>query len=178
MVSSATFLEATINELFQDAKDDHGTRDDGYIAPLSPEARAAMSMVWRATKHGRNLGTFEKWQWLVECCGMERLDSGKNPAQDALLVIRLRNLLVHYRPENVAVDEEHELEKALRTKFAPNALLEGSGNPWWPDFCLGHGCTEWAVASARELADHVLAEVGVTPNYQRLQESDWMGKPP
>lgn len=178
VIASATFLEATASELFQDAQDGHGVRDDGYLAPLSSEAVAAMAKVWRATKSGRYLDPLEKWQWLLECCGRARLERGAPPAQDAALVIRLRNALVHFKPENVAADEEHELERRLRGEFPDNRLMEGSGNPWWPSHGLAHGCSEWAVRSARALADRVLAEVGINPNYQRIEAAGWNRRAP
>lgn len=178
VIASGAFVEATPSELFQDAHDGHGVRDDGYLAPLSSEAVAAMAMVWRATNSGRTVDPVEKWQWLLESCGRARLDRGAPPVQDAALLIRLRNALVHFKPENIAADEEHELEKRLRRKFPDNRLMEGSGNPWWPSHGLGHGCSEWAVRSARALADQVLAEVGITPNYQRIEAAGWNGRAP
>jgi hypothetical protein len=93
-------------------------------------------------------------------------------------VIRLRNTLVHFKPENIAADEEHALEKRLRGKFPDNRLMEGSENPWWPSHGLAHGCSKWAVRSARALADRVLAEVGINPNYQRIEAAGWNGRAP
>ena len=34
VISSLAFLEAMVNELFQDATDRHHVTDDGYLAPL------------------------------------------------------------------------------------------------------------------------------------------------
>ncbi|HYI99226.1 MAG TPA: hypothetical protein VEX36_06045 [Thermoleophilaceae bacterium] len=178
VIASATFLEAVVSELFQDALDGHALDGDGYLEPLRVEAVSAMAKVWRATSNGRSLDALEKWQWLLECCDRERLDRGAAPAQDAGLVIRLRNALVHFKPENVAADEEHELEKSLKGRFPDNYLMEGSGNPWWPSHGLGHGCSAWAVSSSRALADHVLAEVGIEPNYSRIETAGWNGLAP
>jgi hypothetical protein len=87
VIASATFLEAAVSELFQDARDGHGLRGDGYLAPLDAGAVATMAKVWRAANGGRYLNPLEKWQWLLECCGHDRLDSGARPAQDAALLI-------------------------------------------------------------------------------------------
>jgi hypothetical protein len=95
-----------------------------------------------------------------------------------VLLIRLRDALVHFKPENVAADEIHKLEKQLGGKFAENRLMEGSGNPWWPSHGLGQGCSEWAVRSAKGLADHVLDTVGINPNYRRVEAGGWNGKEP
>jgi hypothetical protein len=56
--------------------------------------------------------------------------------------------------------------------------MEGSGNPWGPSHGLGHGCSEWAVRSARALVDEVLADVGIAPNYQRIEAAGWNGRAP
>jgi hypothetical protein len=98
--------------------------------------------------------------------------------QDAALLVRLRNALVHFKPENIPADEEHELQKRLRGKFPDNRLMESSGSPWWPSHGLGHGCSEWAVRSARALVDEVLADVGIAPNYQRIEAAGWNGRAP
>ncbi len=117
VIASASFFEAAVSELFQDAHDRHGVRDDGYLASVDSASIATMAKVWRATNAGRNLDPLEKWQWLLECCAHPRLDRGAQRAQDAALLVRLRNALVHFKPENIATDEEHELEKRLRGKF-------------------------------------------------------------
>ncbi|RKQ86065.1 hypothetical protein C8N24_4074 [Solirubrobacter pauli] len=178
VIASGAFLEAAASELFQDAHDGHGLREDGYLSPLSPPTVASMAMVWRATKNGRNTDPVEKWQWMLECAGLPPLDRGAQPFQDAALLVRIRNALVHFKPENIAADEEHELEKRLRGKFPSNQLMNGSGNPWWPDHGLGHGCTECAIHSARALAERVLDALAVTPNYRRIEEAGWNGTVP
>jgi hypothetical protein len=178
VLASATFLEAAVSELFQDAQDGHGLRDDGYLAPLTEDVVATMATVWRATDAGRHLDPLEKWQWLLECSGRERLERGAAPAQDAALLIRLRNTLVHFKPKDIAADEEHNLEKRLCGKFADNRLMKGSGNPWWPSHGLGHGCSEWAARSARAVADRVLDDLGITPTYRLIEAGGWNGRAP
>jgi hypothetical protein len=178
VIASATFLEAASNELFQDAHDGHGLTGDGYLAPLKSGAVAQMAEVWWGTDSGSKLRPLEKWQLLLICCGKARLDRGAQPYQDAALVIQLRNTLAHFKPENVAADDEHTLETRLGRKFPHNRLMTGSGNPWWPSDALGHGCSEWAVSSSRALADYVLNEVGIQPNYRRIEASGWNGRAP
>jgi hypothetical protein len=62
VIAAAIFLEAAINELFQDAQDGHGLTDDGYLAPLSSQAVAAMAELWAGTDSGSKLRPLEKWQ--------------------------------------------------------------------------------------------------------------------
>jgi len=50
IIASVAFLEAMINELFQDAADGHAPEPDGYITPLSEECRRTMAEVWAITR--------------------------------------------------------------------------------------------------------------------------------
>jgi len=156
IVLSGAFLEAAVNEFFQDAHDEH-LPPDGYLAPLPRRAIRGMAAVWRGTKDGRRLSTIEKWQLMLVLAEKEPLEDGRAPYQYAALVFDLRNIIVHYRPEALAMDEvfPHRLETRLRGKFAPNALWAGASDPWWPNHCLGHGCARWAVTSVVAFADRV-----------------------
>jgi hypothetical protein len=65
-------------------------------------------------------------------------------------------------------DVEHKLSRQLSGKFDDNTLMRGSGNPWFPDKCLGHGCCAWAVRSVIAFADDFFGRIGVEPNYQKI----------
>ena len=180
--ASAGFLEASVSELFQDAYDRHGLRDGGYLAPLDPAFIEALATEWRADLQGRQRielqDPIEKWQRLLECCALPRLSLGTAPAQDAGLVVRLWNYLLHYKPESIAADESHIWHDRLIGKFESSQLVQGSGNPRWPDHGLSHGCARWAIESVRALTDQVSKMVGIRPNYLRIEASGWMGRPP
>jgi hypothetical protein len=176
IVLSAAFLEAAVNEFFQDAHDEH-LPPDGYLAPLPSTAIRAMAAVWKGTDDGRRLTTLEKWQLMLVLSGKEPLDSGREPFQPAKLVGDLRNMIVHYRPEDLAVDEGHKLERSLKGRFAPNALWDSTPDKsWWPNRCLGHGCARWAATSVVAFADRVCNELGISPNYRRVATGGGYGK--
>ena len=170
VVSAAAFLEAMINELFQDAHDGHGVEDDGNIAALLPRTRELMAGWWAASGEGFER-VLEKYQLSVLFADQPGLDRGAEPYQGAGLLIKLRNTLVHYKSESVSVDVEHRFAKDLRGRFADNRLMEGSGNAWWPDHALGAGCAQWAFESAKALADAVADALRIRPNYRRHQAS-------
>jgi hypothetical protein len=92
----------------------------------------------------------------------------KQPYQNVYLLIRLRNELIHYTPKTLGGSDKHELEIQLKGKFPTNRLMEGSGNPFFPDHCLGGGCAEWALNSSKRFVDEFFLKIGVTPNYQRV----------
>ncbi len=152
VISAAAFLEAMINELFQDANDNYGIKGDGYIAPLSQRTRELMAGWWASSGEGFER-VLEKYELLLLFAAQPQLDKGAEPYQSADLLIKLRNALVHYKSESVSADIEHRFTKALRGRFDDNRLMEGSGNPWWPDHALGAGCAQWAFESAMALAD-------------------------
>ena len=162
-----------INELFQDALDEHGTESDGYLAPLSGRTRQLMREWWAITDGYEK--TLSKYQMILVFADEPKLDQGREPYQSAADLIALRDVLVHSRSESVSADQEHRLAKRLRHKIGQdNRLIEGSGNPWWPDFALGAGCASWAYEAALAFADTVTNRVGITPNYQRIKDkSGW-----
>jgi hypothetical protein len=172
--AAAGFLEAMVNELYQDAVDEHGTNGDGYIAPLSVETRRTMVELWRATDEGSKLRPLDKYQMLLVAAGCDRLEPGAQPYQDAHLLIGLRNAITHFQPEDLSADAPAVMERRLRGKFPDNRLMAGSGNPWWPDHCLGFGCSEWAHRTAKSLADRVAEELGIQPNYWRHEKTGWL----
>ncbi len=163
--SAVAFLEAAINELYQDAADDH----ESYIYALDPDSKRLMSDFWQFTE-GQNrtfLGMIQKYQLALTFLRKPLFEKGQSPYQDASLVVKVRNELVHYRPELLGGEAEHKLARQLRDKFRINKLMAESGNPWFPDKCLGYGCAQWAVESITTFADEFFARISVTPHYQR-----------
>jgi len=171
IMSAAAFLEAMINELFQDAHDGHGIENDGYIAPLSPRTRELMAGWWAVSDEGFEQ-VLKKYQLLLLFADKPKLDTGAEPYQSAKLLIRLRNAVAHYKSESVSADVEHAFTKALRGRFDDNHLMDGSGNSWWPSHALGAGCAFWAAESAKDLTDAVTDAIEISPNYGR-QEETW-----
>lgn len=171
VMAAVSFLEAMVNELFQDAADEHGTDGDGYIAPLTPRARQLMRESWLESGLGFE-GVLNKYQLLLVFAERPKLDPGAQPYQDVAQLVSLRNAVVHYKPESVAADVDHRFTRSLRGKFPDNALMVGSGNAWWPDHALGAGCAYWASSAAKSFADAVSNDLGISPNYKR-QEASW-----
>jgi hypothetical protein len=165
--SAVSFLEAAINELFQDVADAH----ESYVAGLDADSKRIMAEFWDFTE-GRNrsaFGLLDKYQIALTFLRKPQFESGQRRYQDASLVVKLRNELVHYKPRSLGGDAEHTVARQLSGKFDDNALMSGSGNPWFPDKCLGHGCAAWSVRSIVAFADDFFGRIGVEPNYQRVE---------
>jgi len=161
VIHSAAFLEAMINELYADAA--HDGRAGGYLPPLSEEAVNRMRAYWG---EGSRDDTLRKYRLVVSFAGALALDKGGEPYQSAALLLKLRNKLLHYKPESISHDTIVNIEDGLKKKFRVSALHPGEG-AWWPHQALGAGCAGWATASAINFADEVSSRLGIVPNYQR-----------
>jgi hypothetical protein len=163
VLSAVVFLEALVNETFQDAADGHASR----IAPLDDRCIALMGEFWNASEAGgRYVGILDKYQMALLFADRPRLDPGAAPYQDARLLIGIRNRLVHFRPAFKSAGEESKEEAQLKGKFEQNALMAGMGNPWFPDKCLGAGCARWSWKTSLALADEWTKRLGIPRPYQ------------
>ena len=166
--SSVAFMEAAINETFQDATDEHR----GSLAPLNIETKTNMASFWEIAE-GRNrsaISILDKYQTALLLADKPRFNEALLPFKDARTLIEIRNELMHYKPESLGGSKTHKLEKKLKDqgKFPPNRLMAGAGNPFFPDHCLGFGCAEWGLNISKSFVDHFFRELDITPNYQRM----------
>lgn len=104
----------------------------------------------------------------------QRLDRGTLTWQDAALVVRLRNELVHYKSRWGQELERTKLIQALRDKGHPKPpFIDGSAN-FFPRECLSASCARWAVESCVAFLDGFYANLGfagrLDPYRARLTE--------
>lgn len=157
-------MESYINEIFSDA-DDGGFNPLHWLHPMQIDLLARM---WRrGIPRTARFPILEKYQIALELLGYPTFDEGKNPYQDAQLVIKLRNSLVHYEPETLTLrlPEEtnhdlHDLEKRLHNKFTSPPPREGISSTWWPYQCLCAGCAKWAATTAISLITSMIERTG------------------
>ncbi|XHX78612.1 MAG: hypothetical protein RBJ76_01375 [Stenomitos frigidus ULC029] len=174
VLSSVAFLEAAINELCKDVFDRH----ESYIAPISEEARVHISAMWENTEEKKRFEPIlKKYQRVLSHCEKDQFNKNEQPYQNARLAIELRNGLMHYKPESYGgyqaefqnFSDQHLLTQQLRSKFIENPLVLNSGNPYFPDKCLGSPCADWAIRSVKSLTDAFFLELGVKPHYQHAE---------
>ena len=171
---SVAFLEAAINEVLEDA--------EGGFTSLCGKIRAL--------PHGPDLGTLsaskyvdidrgrllDRWQLVLETLRLPVLASGDALFNNATLLVRLRNRLVHARPAvsrdvgtSSARSASHgDLETQLRGRFPPNPRA-GAGDADFPDRLLSAGCAAWAVHAAVALADAFFGRIGIKPPYDHVR---------
>jgi hypothetical protein len=85
ILSAVSFLEAAINELFQDAFD----RRPNYIGGLTEELRAILADYWEMTELSTRpaISLLDKYQLALRFAGQEPLDKGRRPYQDVDLLV-------------------------------------------------------------------------------------------
>jgi hypothetical protein len=94
--TAITFLDAAVNEVYQDAADGP---DTSYSRRMPQQTRERLAGMWRLTNSGRSFSTLERYEIGLVVAGAKPLDHDVSPYQDVLACIRLRNWIVHYRPQ-------------------------------------------------------------------------------
>ncbi|MCZ6865375.1 MAG: hypothetical protein O7D98_07145 [Candidatus Dadabacteria bacterium] len=165
VLSSVAFLEAAINELFQDAYDEHQI----YINSLAPTVIQELATYWANTEmKGKHKPTLVKYKQALIISDSEKMIEDENPYEDTRLLIELRNFLTHYKPKSVGGDSSHKIEDILKGKFGLNKKYEKSGNPDFPDKMLGKECAKWGLTSVENFADEFFRRIDIQPNYQKV----------
>jgi hypothetical protein len=166
IIASAAFLEAMVNEIFQDVAE--GYDHFGATAHLSEPVRARLLEVWERTDGGRRGPTLGKYEALAE------LDHESGVYKDASLLIDVRNAIVHYRPKDgFTAKQARTFEARLRRRLKLNPLRSNILRAWWPDYALGSDFAFWAVRSATGLADYVCSAAGVDADYRKHRGGTW-----
>ncbi len=109
VIESVAFLEAVINEVLQDAADNHITE---RLEGVDSEVRRSWAEIWEALGQGETGRNLERYQAALIAAGVEPFDKGAEPWQSAQLLVQLRNHLVHYKPATVYIDEPEKAREA------------------------------------------------------------------
>lgn len=163
ILSSVAFLEALINEFFEDTADGHLA----YVENLTDEQRKKVGVFWTLTTVER-ASILDKFQTALIAVGATPFDKGAAPFQPAATLVKLRNELMHAYPET----RDSQDQKPSTDPFPSNKLMQNSANPYFPDHRLGAGCADWGVRSAVALADEFLRRTGANANYRMADLQD------
>lgn len=126
-------LESYVNELYADH------------AIVFPEVRAQlMAKIWGLYEQKPLL---DKYELALLIKQVEPLDAGAPPYQDVAILIKLRNALVHFKPEWFDEQKAHAtLSKNLQGKIQLSPLFDPA-EPLFPRGWASHSCARWAVDS-------------------------------
>jgi hypothetical protein len=164
VLASVAFLEALVNEVWQDAADTAADADNRRLAGLSRLEVTRLRELWQSEGVERNLSILDKYRVALVAADKPALDKGREPYGSVKVAVRLRNALVHFKPELQWHHEEHELEKALRGKFSENPLPI-AGRPWYPHKALGAGCAQWAWQMGSAFAKEWWQQMGLERDF-------------
>ena len=130
----AAALEADANEIFS------------YPELSFPESDPLLiDQIWALVEMDSILDKYDMALFLKR---KQHLDKGVIAYQDADSLIKLRNALVHFKPEwNDEKKAHKKLEQRLSGKFPLSPFLPTDAE-FFPKKCMSHGCAEWAVRTA------------------------------
>jgi hypothetical protein len=155
IMSSIAFIESAINEIYEDIEDEHG---GVYTKPIKEDTKEKMKAKWGKLERERIL---KKYQKALEFSDIQIFIEHDYPYKDTDLAIKLRNQLVHYKPETFGGGAEHNLESELESRFELNPLMSNPTNHFFPDKCLGYGCAKWVLRSCLSLADDYIISLNL-----------------
>jgi len=166
--SSASFLEAQINELFTDAAEDQRE----HIYQLGDKIYLFADMWKLGVPRTASYSILEKYEIALALAEREPLDRGSLLYKDCKLLIWMRNALIHYEPlsSTSTAKSSKWLENRFRGKFSLNPLT-GAKTPFFPIRCMGYGCAKWAVESSIRFVDHCCSGLEVQPIFDLSRDS-------
>lgn len=184
VVASASFLEAVINEIFQDVED----RGAGSLRPadqlgvvtepIPEDVQVGMRDYWTETERGRRAGTLKKYERLMQIATLESLDS--KIVSDAALLVKVRNELVHYHPrDHYRAKQARTFENQLKSRgIAPNPLVGNAHRAYWTEHALGAGLASWGIQAVLGVTDATAAALEIVLSYTRHRTYAWFDAEP
>jgi hypothetical protein len=173
VLSSVCFLESCINELFCDS---HDYLHDGNINEQLNNTELMATMWELGIPKTASFDITRKYQVALALNSKQLFDPGGQPFQDANLLVRLRNALIHYEPhwikfpisDDYTPNDYHKFQKQLEGKFVENRLT-GAGNPFYPDKCLGWGCADWSVQTSLRFSKEFFSRIEIAVPYDHIR---------
>lgn len=156
IISAVAGLEASINEFFLEACD----RSKRSLNGLDGDVVSLIADMWLEIERKPILS---KYQICLSLARKDKFMKSRQPYKDAESLVKLRNSLVHYKPEWDEEAKVHDnLQKRLSGKFDWNPLAS-PGHIWFPHKCLGSGCALWSFSTAQNLIADFCQRLGI-PN--------------
>jgi hypothetical protein len=175
VLSTVSFLESTINELYADVSDEaYFFADEKHETLLRTIAGG-----WKNEKNFDRAPVLAKYQKILTLAGKPSFDDADQAFANVRDLVEIRNHLMHYKREWVVIGDGEKrsageettgakFEKNLRKKFAFNPLAP-KNHPFFPDQCLGHGCAEWAVINSLIFTDEFFRRLDLPAPYEGIR---------
>lgn len=160
---AAASLESSVNEFYQQAVD----KDGNALQSFSDSQMKLLAELWPEIE---KRSPMRKYQVALVALGHEPMSQGQEPYRSADGLMRLRNALVHFRPEwDDELRDHRSLEKRLSQLFPVSALADRAKGKmvWFPHKCLGAGCAEWAIESTVRFSCQFVNTLGIRERLKR-----------
>lgn len=161
IMTSVASVEALANEFYLDAT------DNLLGSVLDNDSQALLAEIWTEVDRFYIL---KKFQIALSAIKKNKFDVSRNPYQDVSLLINLRNMLVHFKPEwDTDPKNSEKIAKKLRGKFELNPFYPQDDPIFFPFKCLSHGCAYWAVRSCLDFIFQFFNLLGVDQASDRFK---------
>jgi hypothetical protein len=161
VILAVAAIEAFVNEL-------HVAARDGFSSSV-PDIRRNSQFIPSFWDTVERAPLQRKLEWILQMVHVDPLTPDGNPAQSLVLLVRLRNHLVHYRTEWTDDAElSRRLEGQLRGRFPENKLA-GEGQQFFPYRCLGYGSACWAVNTVLTYVRAYCESLGVPFRFEKFE---------
>ncbi len=169
VIESVAALEACANEFFHGLSDACASRNLHKLPDHVSDVAPLISTLWAEFEGSLRISTLAKFDVAHSVVHGVKLPRGGEPTQSVQSLIRLRNALVHFRPEWDSNDsgDHAKLEIQLRGKFNVTPFRAG-GDSFFPKSCFGFGCGEWAVLSVYAYVEAFYKSIGMPSRFAGL----------
>jgi len=142
ILSSVASIESNINEVFADLQD--------HLINHTNVETEILKEIWPLIEQRPIL---EKYEFALVLNKKRKMDKGVQQYNFVNILIKVRNALVHFKPEWHDAQQEHnKIGKQLQGKFEMSPFLD-SNNPIFPLRCMTHGFADWAIRSCLDFAE-------------------------
>jgi hypothetical protein len=162
-VAAVVFSFTTIEAFFNHITHSKGYQPNSVFANMSSALRGKLE----------RLSLPDKIEYAVlnyPDSTVSRLERGKEPFQSFDILRHLRNLSIHYVPEEEILSpsiegyEVHKLEKMVQGRFAFNPKTEGAATVYR---CFSSSCAKWSFELSQEFIDWLCDALSIAkPNLE------------
>jgi hypothetical protein len=156
VMASVAFLEATINEFFQDffySFEKIKITKSELLMDLKSEWDKDERKFFKNHNSDFTEGKYKLAYQIVLSKELNKENMEEYQRDESFKNFKkltyLRNKLMHFElkwqttdPEE---DDQYGVKQYLENKFKENPFRENTGNAYFPDKCLGAGCAEWSI---------------------------------
>lgn len=173
IIACVSFLEATINELICDIVD-----KENRVNFISDCNKKTIIDAWLKKNSLDRNRVIYKYQFILRTLSCETFDESSSLCQNILTIIEMRNALIHFKPEWNSIyspfitesENQHLLTEKMQGKFELSVFFKDFGNPFFPNKCIGYGCSKWAIDNVLMFTDEFHRKIGIQPIYDHVRE--------